>query len=98
VAEGVAGDNMPPAPGAVATTPRAYLEEIRDDWLQPLIDQLREAERTIGHLEAERDQLRAELTAAQTMPQERAAATERDENPSVVSETLINRLRRLVGR
>jgi DNA-binding transcriptional MerR regulator len=68
MAGGVAGDAMPRA-GALAPTPQAYLEEIQDDWLQPLIDQLREAERTIGRLEAERDTLRAELTAAQMMPQ-----------------------------
>jgi hypothetical protein len=37
-------------------------------------------------------------TEAQTMPQERAVAMERDEHPGVVSETLINRLRRLLGR
>jgi hypothetical protein len=37
-------------------------------------------------------------TAAQTMPQERAVATERDVQPMRASETLIDRLRRLIGR
>jgi DNA-binding transcriptional MerR regulator len=94
---GVAGDNMP-SPGAVSPAARSQLEAIRDEWLQPLIDQLREAERTIGRLEAERDALRSELTAAQTMPQERAASPRSDENPTVVSDSLISRLRRLIGR
>jgi hypothetical protein len=55
VAAGVADDNMP-SPGAVSPAARSQLEAIRDEWLQPLVDQLREAERTIGRLEAERDQ------------------------------------------
>src|SRR3712207_6717046 len=49
VAEGVVGDNIPP-PGAVSPAARSQLEAIRDEWLQPLIDQLREAERVIGRL------------------------------------------------
>jgi hypothetical protein len=61
VATAVADDNVLPVAGA---TPEAYLEEVRDRWLQPLINQLKEAERTIGRLEHERDQLREELTAA----------------------------------
>jgi DNA-binding transcriptional MerR regulator len=103
--EGVAGDNMPPSSSVVSPAARSQLEAIRDEWLQPLVDQLKEAERTIGRLEAERDQatqerdaLRAELTAAQTMPQERAVATERGDQAVRASETLIDRLRRLVGR
>ena len=84
MAESVAGDNMPSA-GAIAPTPQAYLEEIRDEWLQPLIDQLREAERTIGRLEAERDRaaqerdaLRAELGAAKVTGQDTAVTHERE--------------------
>jgi hypothetical protein len=42
---------------------RAPLEAIRDEWLRPLIDQLREAERTIGRVEAERDHAIRELGA-----------------------------------
>ena len=56
VSADVVDDNTAPPAAAVATTPRAYLDEIRDDWLQPLIDQLKDAERTIGRVEAERDQ------------------------------------------
>jgi uncharacterized sporulation protein YeaH/YhbH (DUF444 family) len=34
------------------------LEAVRDEWLQPLIDQLRAVERDLGRTEAERDQER----------------------------------------
>src|SRR5215210_5544801 len=82
MAGGVAGDNMP-SPGAVSPAARSQLEAIRDEWLQPLIDQLREAERTIGRLEAERNQaaqerdaLRAELAAPAAARQGAAVAHE----------------------
>jgi DNA-binding transcriptional MerR regulator len=108
MAESVADNNMPPA-GALAPTPQAYLEEIRDDWLQPLIDQLKEAERTIGRLEAERDALRAELTVAQGTGQDASQGAHREPTaherreafwhaPAEASEGLVARLRRLVGR
>jgi hypothetical protein len=96
--EGVTGDTVPPSSGALAPTPQAYLEEIRDEWLQPLIDQLREAERTIGRLEAERDALRAELTVAQTMPQEHTVATVRDVAGARASEGLVAWVRRRLPR
>ena len=88
VAEGDAGDTMPPDSSAVSPAARAQPETMREQWLQPLIDQLRESERIIGRLEVERDQvaqerdqlaqerdaLRAELAAAQ-------ASRERDPAP-----------------
>ena len=45
----------------VSPAARSQLEAIRDEWLQPLVNQLRDAERSIGRLEQERDQLRAEV-------------------------------------
>lgn len=39
---------------------RRYLEELRDQWLMPLIHENGELQKTIGRLEAERDQLRVE--------------------------------------
>ncbi len=45
----------------VSPAARSQLEAIRDEWLQPLVDQLRDAERSIGRLEQERGQLRAEV-------------------------------------
>lgn len=51
-------------PAAVTDAARAQLEAIRDEWLQPLIDQLRETERALGRTEAERDQARQEMSAA----------------------------------
>jgi hypothetical protein len=46
---------------AVSSAARSQLEAIRDEWLQPLVNQLRDAERSIGRLEQERDQLRGEV-------------------------------------
>jgi DNA-binding transcriptional MerR regulator len=46
---------------AVSPAARSQLEAIRDEWLQPLVDRLGDAERNIGRLEQERDQLRAEV-------------------------------------
>ena len=52
-------------PGAVAVSPaaRGQLEAIRDEWLRPLVEDLRAAERTIGRLEGERDALARERDA-----------------------------------
>ena len=50
-------------------TARSQLDAVRDEWLQPLVDQLRALERDYGRVEQERDQLRAEverLTTATT--------------------------------
>ena len=71
-AEAVTGENTPVSSGSVSATARSQPEAFRQEWLQPVIDQLREAELIIRRLEAERDQiaqerdaLRAELAAAQ---------------------------------
>ncbi len=77
LAEDVADDHLLPSPSGVSPTTRSQLEAIRVESPRSLIDRLREAERTIGRLEAERDQiaqerdaLRAALAASQP-PQER---------------------------
>ncbi len=77
---------------AVSPAARAQLEAVRDEWLQPLVDQLRSAERTIGRLEAERDALAVEverLKAAQDAavaaqePQHESQPVEPAADPSV---------------
>ena len=59
----VADDNALRPSMAVSPAARSQLEAIRDEWLQPLIDQLREAERILGRVEAERDQAARERDA-----------------------------------
>ncbi len=49
-------------------TARAQLEAVRDEWLAPLVAQITEQAERIGRLEAERDELRARLDAAQAAP------------------------------
>ena len=52
---------------------RQLLEGMRAEWLRPVVDRLGEAERTIGHLEAERAALAAQverLTAQATEPRD----------------------------
>jgi hypothetical protein len=70
---------------AVSPGARAQLEAVRDEWLQPLIDQLREAERALGRTEAERDQARQERDALQ----ERLAGLERGEPVTDASQSEI---------
>lgn len=48
---------------AVVLAARAQLEAVRDEWLQPLVDQLAAAHERIGRLEAERDALQARVAA-----------------------------------
>jgi hypothetical protein len=108
VAEGVVGDNMPPT-SAVSPAARSQLEAIRDEWLQPLIDQLREAERTIGRLEAERDALRVERDTLRVGREDAPVAHEREPTaherreafwhaPAGAPTTLRAMIRRLIGR
>lgn len=47
-----------PGQPAVNEAARQQLEAIRDEWLQPLVDQLTEQSERIGYLESERDELR----------------------------------------
>jgi len=109
MAEGVGDDTMPPSPGAGSPAARSQLKAIRDAWRQSFIDQLREAERTIGRLEAERDQLRDELTAARATHEDAAqdasnAPTASEQSaqfwsaPAGTPMTLRAWIRRLVGR
>ena len=44
---------------------RAQLEAIRDEWLAPLVAQITEQAERIGHLEAEREELRRRAEAAE---------------------------------
>ena len=64
--------------GSVAVSPAAVaqLAAIRDEWLRPLVDELRAAERTIGqqaerieHIEAELDRLRNAAAAQPAAPE-----------------------------
>ena len=54
--------------GAVTPTARSQLDAVRDEWLQPLVDQLRALERDYGRVEQERDQLRAEVARRTAAP------------------------------
>lgn len=79
VADVVDGDDTTGATVVVSSAARAQLEAVRDEWLQPLIDQLRETERALGRTEAERDQARQERDALQ----ERLAALEAMKTPDL---------------
>ena len=50
---------------AIVEAQRASLEAIRDEWIRPLVDDLRAAERAIGRLEAEREQATVARAAAE---------------------------------
>ena len=49
------GSSEAPPPRAVAPAALSQLEAIRDEWLQPLVDQLKVQATQIGRLEVERD-------------------------------------------
>ena len=61
---------------AVADNMRAALEVFRDELVRPFVQDLREAERKIGRLEAERDALRSRLEQIES---EQAAAVAANE-------------------
>ena len=52
-------------PVTVNPTARAQLEAIRDEWLAPLVAQITTQAERIGHLEAERDELRRRVAVAE---------------------------------
>jgi excisionase family DNA binding protein len=52
-------------PVIVNPTARAQLEAIRDEWLAPLVAQITTQAERIGHLEAERDELRRRVEVAE---------------------------------
>ena len=57
-------DSVPIPPGrGIAPAAMSQLEAIRDEWLQPLIDQLKTQATQIGRLEVERDQAIAQMRA-----------------------------------
>jgi len=71
---GSPGQDKPP-PRAVSPAAMTQLEAIRDEWLQPLIDQIRMLEHDRGRREEQRDQairerdeLRAEVELLRAMP------------------------------
>src|SRR5687768_12137791 len=71
-------------PPVVSPAARSQLEAIRDEWLRPLVEDLNEAHRTIGRLEAERDRLQRDLDALRTQP-EAPGATETPAPPTGTS-------------
>lgn len=81
LAEGVADDNQLPSPSGVSPVTRAQLEATRDESLRPVIDQLRDAERTIGRLEADRDQIAQERDALRAALAASHPPRERDPAP-----------------
>lgn len=96
--------NLPPLP-AVADNMRAALEVFRDELVRPFVDDLREAERKIGRLEAERDalwsrleQIEAEQAAAVAANQApgRAQAGEMTEDALQPESSLLGRLLRWI--
>ncbi|MDP9472153.1 MAG: helix-turn-helix domain-containing protein, partial [Chloroflexota bacterium] len=76
--EGDYQDDQEATTASVSVSPaaRAQLEAVRDEWLQPLVDQLRSAERTIGRLEAERDALAVEVERLKAAQDATVAAPE----------------------
>ena len=85
MASDVADDNASEASIAVSMAARSQLEAVRDEWLQPLIDQVREAEHALGRTEAERDQARHERDALRS-ELDRMRAESADRENAAVSE------------
>ena len=81
-------------PVAVNSTAQAQLEAIRDQWLAPLVAQITTQAETIGRLEAERDDLRRRVEAAEaevsrrrdSMAQESAPDSPGTPEPPIVAQ------------
>jgi hypothetical protein len=56
------------------------MEAIREQWLRPLADRIEELSPEHGRLEAERDQLRAQLTVAREDPARNATPAAQSDN------------------
>ena len=78
------------------------MEAIRDQWLRPLVDRIEELSRENGRLEQERDTLRAELDllrlAREDAPVAHESGLQSGDVAREASESLIDRIRRLLGR
>jgi len=84
--------DTPETPVSVSPSARSQLESIRDEWLQPLIDQIAEKSELIGALRTERNLATAARDAA-----ERARRDDAGQADQLVN-LLENRIRELEAR
>ena len=54
---------------AVSSSATAHLEAMRDQWLHPLVERIKELPRKTGRREHERDSLRVELDRMRVVPE-----------------------------
>ena len=91
-ADTVMDTDTPETPVSVSPSARSQLESIRDEWLQPLIDQIAEKSELIGALRTERN-----LAAAARDAAERARRNEAGQADQLVN-LLEDRIRELERR